>query len=95
MHSSSGLVSRNGFRQISAAGGALVPTFLPAIIMFLGLFCELFQIAAKKRDSMYTMYSPGPNCKIQQRCPPPSGYAPVGFRVLLLFVGNLTLQSNQ
>ena len=27
MHSSSGLVSRHGFRQISAIGGALVPTF--------------------------------------------------------------------
>ena len=38
---SSGLVSRNGFRQISATGGASVPTFLPAIIRFLCSLCEL------------------------------------------------------
>ena len=40
MHSSSDLVSRNGFRQISATGGALVPTFLPAmhyhVLIFIG-----------------------------------------------------------
>ena len=35
------------------------------------------------------MYSPGPTCKIQQHCSS-SGYAPVCFLVLLLFVGNLT-----
>ena len=121
MHSSSGLVSRNGFRQISATGGALVPTFLPAIIMFfiiiiiilLSSFIIMYHVlmcivwvasacsrvkglnvqpwtklwdTSSKLWSVLFYRSP----KYTATLSPPSGYAPVCFRVLLLFFGNST-----
>ena len=51
---SSGLVSRNDFRQISATEGTLVPTVLPANIMFLGSLFELLQLAAEYKGTQYT-----------------------------------------
>ena len=107
MHSSSGLVSRNSFRQISATWRrfSFQHFFQPLSCSY--VHCVSCSSLQQSKGTQYTAldqivrYSFDQSLstevrKIQQRCPlVPSGYATVCFRVLLLFVGNLTLQSNQ